>query len=105
MPDSQCAAHALHQRAVRLSFTPPPITTHTHPPHAPLARRPPPPTSSRRPRRGQVLVYMAVAKKGDKPTDGITDRNPEGLTAATGKWAPQVRLPPLHRPAQHDITP
>lgn len=38
----------------------------------------------------QVLVYMAVAKKGDKPTDGITDRNPEGLTAATGKWAPQV---------------
>ena len=34
---------------------------------------------------------MAVAKKGDKPTDGITDLNPEGLTAATGKWAPQVR--------------
>jgi hypothetical protein len=42
----------------------------------------------------QVLVYMAVAKKGDKPTDGITDRNPEGLTAATGKWAPQVEPAP-----------
>ena len=38
----------------------------------------------------KVLVYMAVAKLGDKPTDGITDLNPEGLTAATGKWAEQV---------------
>lgn len=38
----------------------------------------------------QVLVYMAVAKLGEKPTDGITDLNPEGLTSATGKWAGQV---------------
>lgn len=38
----------------------------------------------------KVLVYMAVAKLGEKPTDGITDLNPEGLTAATGKWAGQV---------------
>jgi hypothetical protein len=29
----------------------------------------------------QVLVYFAVAKLGDKPTDGKTDVNPEGLTA------------------------
>ncbi len=36
-------------------------------------------TSSRPP--PQVLVYFAVAKKGDKPTDGKTDVNPEGLTA------------------------
>mmetsp|Transcript_5058 Transcript_5058/g.9316 ORF Transcript_5058/g.9316 Transcript_5058/m.9316 type:complete len:376 (-) Transcript_5058:127-1254(-) len=35
----------------------------------------------------QVLVYFAVAKLGEKPTDGITDMNPEGLTAANGKWA------------------
>jgi len=38
----------------------------------------------------KVLVYMAVAKLGEKPTDGITRLNPEGLTAATGKWAEQV---------------
>ena len=35
----------------------------------------------------QVLVYFAVAKKGEAPTDGITDLNPEGLTAAHGEWA------------------
>jgi hypothetical protein len=35
----------------------------------------------------QVLVYLAVAKLGETPTDGVTDANPEGLTAATGKWA------------------
>jgi hypothetical protein len=29
----------------------------------------------------QVLVYFAVAKLGEKPTDGKTDVNPEGLTA------------------------
>ena len=29
----------------------------------------------------QALIYFAVAKMGDKPTDGITDTNPEGLTA------------------------
>ncbi|CAI5462441.1 unnamed protein product [Closterium sp. Yama58-4] len=38
----------------------------------------------------QVLVYFAVAKAGDPPLDGITDVNPEGLTAATGKWAEAV---------------
>ena len=42
----------------------------------------------------QALVYFAVAKLGDPPTDGVTDVNPEGLTTATGKWAPafQARL-------------
>ena len=46
----------------------------------------------------KVLVYMAVAKLGEKPTDGITDLNPEGRLAlegglananacARGKWA------------------
>ncbi|GAB5353872.1 hypothetical protein AAMO2058_000071400 [Amorphochlora amoebiformis] len=38
----------------------------------------------------QVLVYFAVAKLGEKPTDGITDMNPEGLTAANGKWAEEA---------------
>lgn len=38
----------------------------------------------------QVLVYFAVAKLGDAPIDGKTDTNPEGLTAASGKWAPAV---------------
>lgn len=38
----------------------------------------------------QVLVYFAVAKMGDNPIDGITDFNPEGLTAASGKWADAV---------------
>lgn len=46
------------------------------------------------PDASQVLVYLAVAKLGEKPTDGITDVNPEGLTSATGKWADafQARL-------------
>lgn len=35
----------------------------------------------------QVLVYFAVAKKGDIPTDGKTDVSPEGLTAAHGPHA------------------
>ena len=35
----------------------------------------------------QALVYFAVAKMNEKPTDGITDANPEGLTAANGEWA------------------
>lgn len=35
----------------------------------------------------QVLLYLAVAKLGEKPIDGITEFNPEGLTAATGKWS------------------
>lgn len=35
----------------------------------------------------QVLAYFAVAKLGEPPIDGKTDTNPEGLTAAYGKWA------------------
>mmetsp|Transcript_37779 Transcript_37779/g.87217 ORF Transcript_37779/g.87217 Transcript_37779/m.87217 type:complete len:191 (-) Transcript_37779:225-797(-) len=35
----------------------------------------------------QVLLYLAVSKLGERPIDGITEFNPEGLTAATGKWA------------------
>eukprot|EP00793_Prasinoderma_coloniale_P001070 PRCOL_00006061-RA len=38
----------------------------------------------------QALIYMAVAKLGDAPTDGITDTDPDGLTAACGKWAPAL---------------
>lgn len=38
----------------------------------------------------QTLIYFAVAALGEKPTDGVTDVNPEGLTAATGKWADAV---------------
>lgn len=44
----------------------------------------------------QVLVYFAVAKKGDSPTDGKTDLNPEGLTAAWGQHA-EVVAARLHR--------
>ena len=38
----------------------------------------------------QALIYFAVAKAGDAPTDGVTELNPEGLTAVTGKWADAV---------------
>jgi len=38
----------------------------------------------------QALIYFAVAKFGEKPTDGVTSVNPEGLTAVTGKWSDQV---------------
>ncbi|VAI94351.1 unnamed protein product [Triticum turgidum subsp. durum] len=38
----------------------------------------------------QVLAYFAVSKLGEPPIDGITDANPEGLTAAFGNWAPAV---------------
>ncbi|CAM8877401.1 hypothetical protein QQ045_021006 [Rhodiola kirilowii] len=38
----------------------------------------------------QVLAYFAVAKLGEPPIDGKTDTNPEGLTAAYGKWASAV---------------
>lgn len=38
----------------------------------------------------QVLVYFAVAKLGDAPTDGKTELNPEGLTAAYGHHAQAV---------------
>mmetsp|Transcript_5259 Transcript_5259/g.4736 ORF Transcript_5259/g.4736 Transcript_5259/m.4736 type:complete len:327 (-) Transcript_5259:125-1105(-) len=40
----------------------------------------------------QGLIYLAVSKKGEKPIDGITDVNPEGLTAVTGKWANDFSL-------------
>ncbi|XP_071723456.1 uncharacterized protein [Rutidosis leptorrhynchoides] len=38
----------------------------------------------------QVLAYFAVSKLGEPPTDGKTDTNPEGLTAAYGKWASAI---------------
>ncbi|XP_061965498.1 uncharacterized protein LOC133689585 isoform X3 [Populus nigra] len=38
----------------------------------------------------QVLAYFAVSKLGEPPTDGKTDTNPEGLTAAYGKWSSAV---------------
>ena len=39
-----------------------------------------------------LLVYFAVAKKGEPPLDGKTDTDPEGLSAvnAGGKWAREV---------------
>ncbi|XP_021297067.1 uncharacterized protein LOC110426216 isoform X2 [Herrania umbratica] len=38
----------------------------------------------------QVLAYFAVSKLGEPPVDGKTDTNPEGLTAAYGKWASAI---------------
>ncbi|KAK9149891.1 hypothetical protein Scep_008648 [Stephania cephalantha] len=38
----------------------------------------------------QVLAYFAVSKLGEPPIDGKTDTNPQGLTAAYGKWASAV---------------
>ncbi|KAL5699874.1 hypothetical protein ACHQM5_030709 [Ranunculus cassubicifolius] len=38
----------------------------------------------------QVLAYFAVSKLGEAPIDGKTDTNPQGLTAAYGKWATAV---------------
>lgn len=35
-------------------------------------------------------MYFAVAKLGDAPTDGKTDVNPEGLSAAYGEHAEAV---------------
>lgn len=34
-----------------------------------------------------ALIYFAVAKMGEAPTDGITDANPDGLTAVCGEHA------------------
>lgn len=31
-------------------------------------------------------IYFAVKQMGDDPIDGVTDVNPEGLTAVCGKW-------------------
>lgn len=38
----------------------------------------------------QVLAYFAASKLGEPPIDGKTETNPEGLTAAFGKWASAV---------------
>jgi len=38
----------------------------------------------------QALIYFAVAKFGEAPTDGVTDLNPEGLTSVTGKHADAI---------------
>eukprot|EP00440_Ansanella_granifera_P050672 gb/GFBE01054921.1/.p1 GENE.gb/GFBE01054921.1/~~gb/GFBE01054921.1/.p1 ORF type:complete len:367 (+),score=59.85 gb/GFBE01054921.1/:1-1101(+) len=40
-----------------------------------------------------LLVYFAVAKKGEPPLDGKTDTDPRGLSAvnANGKWSREVR--------------
>lgn len=38
----------------------------------------------------QVLAYFAVSKLGEPPIDGKTDTNPEGLTAAFGKWGSAI---------------
>jgi len=35
----------------------------------------------------QALIYFAVAKKGDEPIDGKTETDPQGLTAACGRYA------------------
>jgi len=39
-----------------------------------------------------LLVYFAVAKKGEAPLDGKTDTDPEGLSAvnANGRWSREV---------------
>ncbi|KAF7105337.1 hypothetical protein CFC21_106159, partial [Triticum aestivum] len=38
----------------------------------------------------QVLAYFAVSELREPPVDGITDANPEGLTATFGNWAPAI---------------
>jgi hypothetical protein len=38
----------------------------------------------------QMLVFFAVSRLGEKPTDGKTDVNPEGLTAVYGKHAAEI---------------
>ena len=43
-----------------------------------------------------LIVYRMVCLcacpcyQGEKPIDGVTDLNPEGLTAANGKWAQEL---------------
>jgi hypothetical protein len=39
----------------------------------------------------QALIYLAVSKKGEKPIDGITSLNPDGLTAVFGKWSHDLK--------------
>jgi hypothetical protein len=38
----------------------------------------------------QALIYFVINKLGDNPVDGITDLNPEGLSCAVGRWAPDL---------------
>ncbi|XP_039002514.1 uncharacterized protein LOC120128977 [Hibiscus syriacus] len=38
----------------------------------------------------QGLAYFTVSKLGEPPTDGKTDTNPKGLTAAYGKCASSI---------------
>lgn len=40
----------------------------------------------------QAMLWLAVVRLGGKPMDGITSINPEGLTAATGKWADALKM-------------
>jgi len=40
----------------------------------------------------QALIYYAVSKKGEQPIDGITELNPEGLTAVTGNLRMTIAL-------------
>ena len=70
---------------VRGGRAPPPQHTHARARTSPIHTRAPPTHPHTPP--PQVLVYFAVAKKGETPTDGKTDVNPEGLTAACGPHA------------------
>ena len=38
----------------------------------------------------QALIYFVISKQGDAPVDGITSLNPEGLSCAVGRWAPDL---------------
>jgi hypothetical protein len=42
-------------------------------------------------RNTQALIYFAVAKQGAAPIDGVTDVDPEGLTAVTGHWSHEFK--------------
>ena len=38
----------------------------------------------------QALIYFVISKLGEDPIDGVTDLDPDGLTCAVGKWAPDL---------------
>ena len=38
----------------------------------------------------QALIYFQIGKLGEEPVDGVTELDPEGLTCAVGKWAPDL---------------
>jgi len=38
----------------------------------------------------QALIYFVISKLGEDPVDGVTDLDPDGLTCAVGKWAPDL---------------